>query len=77
MPSILIRSTQATMRNITVDDLFRLEQLGRHFGSAYAVSPDGRSIAFVLQRAKASATEHKFAQFDGRPKRGEPEHDPK
>src|SRR6476469_5948420 len=53
------------MRTLTVDDLFQLEQLGRNFGPTFAVSPAGDAIAFVLQRAKAQAVQHKYVRLRG------------
>lgn len=49
----------AGKRAFQVDDLFQIEQLGRYFGGPVSFSPDGRSLALVLQRAKATATLHK------------------
>ena len=53
------------MRTLTVDDLSELEHIGRHFGPTCAVAPDGRSIAFVLQRSRASTAQHKWVRLLG------------
>ncbi len=44
---------------LQVEDLFRLQQIGRYYGGAYSFSPDGKTIAYVLQRAKATTKNHK------------------
>jgi dipeptidyl aminopeptidase/acylaminoacyl peptidase len=44
---------------LTVDDLFRLEQIGWYFGGPFSFSPDGKILAYVVQRAKETATLHK------------------
>lgn len=43
-------------RPFTVEDQLDLEQLGRSFGGAVALSPDGRDVAFVVQRSRRTAT---------------------
>jgi dipeptidyl aminopeptidase/acylaminoacyl peptidase len=47
------------LRKLEVDDLFRLQQLGRYFGGPFGFSPDGKTLAYVLQRPKATASLHK------------------
>ncbi len=42
-----------------IDYLFRIEQIGSFFGGAYSISPDGETLAYVLCRAKETATLHK------------------
>jgi WD40 repeat protein len=44
---------------LQVEDLFRLQQIGRYYGGAFSFSPDGTTIAYVLQRAKATTKNHK------------------
>ncbi|VEP13033.1 hypothetical protein H1P_180015 [Hyella patelloides LEGE 07179] len=44
---------------LQVEDLFNLEQIGRYFGGAYTLSPDGKMLAHVVQRAKATTKNHK------------------
>jgi dipeptidyl aminopeptidase/acylaminoacyl peptidase len=46
-------------RPLTLDDLFRLEEIGRYFGGPVSFSPDGEQLAFVIGRAKSTATHHK------------------
>ncbi len=44
---------------LQVEDLFNLEQIGRYFGGGYSFSPDGKTLAYVVQRAKATTKNHK------------------
>ncbi|MDJ0571814.1 MAG: hypothetical protein QNJ53_22605 [Pleurocapsa sp. MO_192.B19] len=44
---------------LQVEDLFQLEQIGRYFGGAYSFSPDGKRLAYVVQRSKATTKNHK------------------
>ncbi len=53
------------MRKFEVDDLFRMEHLGRFYGGPFSFSPDGRSLAYVLQRPKETAALHKYPRLVG------------
>jgi acetyl esterase/lipase len=44
---------------LQIEDLFHLEQIGRYFGGAFSFSPDGKTLAYVVQRAKATTKNHK------------------
>jgi dipeptidyl aminopeptidase/acylaminoacyl peptidase len=44
---------------LQVEDLFQLEQIGSYFGGAFSFSPDGTTLAYVVQRAKATTKNHK------------------
>jgi dipeptidyl aminopeptidase/acylaminoacyl peptidase len=46
------------MRTLAVDDLFRIEQIGRYYGGPFSFSPHGGTLAYVLQRPKETATLH-------------------
>jgi dipeptidyl aminopeptidase/acylaminoacyl peptidase len=46
------------MRTLEVDDLFRIEQIGRYYGGPFSFSPAGGTLAYVLQRPKETATLH-------------------
>jgi dipeptidyl aminopeptidase/acylaminoacyl peptidase len=46
-------------RPLGINDLFNLYQFGQHCGgSPFAFSPDGRQLAFVIQRPKKTAQSH-------------------
>ena len=47
------------LRPFEVDDLFRLERLGWYYGGPFSFAPDGRTLAYVVERPKAMATDHK------------------
>ncbi|MEM8778895.1 MAG: hypothetical protein AAGF26_08505 [Cyanobacteria bacterium P01_G01_bin.49] len=47
------------LKFLQVEDLFHLEQIGRYYGGAYSFSPDGKTLAYVVQRAKATTKNHK------------------
>src|SRR5947209_8892533 len=49
---------RARMRTLAVDDLFRIEQIGRYYGGPFSFSPDGGTLAYVLQRPKETVTLH-------------------
>ena len=42
-----------------IDYLFRIEQIGRYFGGPFSIAPDGKMLAYVVQRAQETATLHK------------------
>lgn len=42
-------------RPLSLDDLFNVQELGNYFGGPIDFSPDGRSLAFVIQRARRTA----------------------
>lgn len=42
-------------RPLSLDDLLNLQQIGRYYGGSCNFSPDGRELAFVIQRAKRTA----------------------
>jgi dipeptidyl aminopeptidase/acylaminoacyl peptidase len=44
---------------LQIQDLFRLEQIGRYFGGGFSFSPDRKTLAYVLQRAKETTKNHK------------------
>ncbi|MBE9168858.1 PD40 domain-containing protein [Pleurocapsales cyanobacterium LEGE 06147] len=44
---------------LQIKDLFNLEQIGRYFGGGFSFSPDGKTLAYVVQRAKATTKNHK------------------
>jgi len=44
-------SVAQEQRTLTPDDLFRLEDVGDTFGGGFALSPDGKTLAYVRQRA--------------------------
>ncbi|MGF1539417.1 MAG: prolyl oligopeptidase family serine peptidase [Pleurocapsa sp.] len=44
---------------LQIEDLFNLEQIGRYFGGAFSFSPDGKTLAYVIQRAKVTTKNHK------------------
>ena len=46
-------------RLLLIEDLFNLEQIGRYYGGAYSFSPDGKTLAYVVQRAKSTTKNHK------------------
>jgi hypothetical protein len=46
------------MRTLEVDDLFRIEQIGCCYGVPFSFSPDGGTLAYVLQRPKETVTLH-------------------
>jgi hypothetical protein len=48
----------ARMRTLAVDDLFRIEQIGCCYGGPFSFSPDGGTLAYVLQRPKETVTLH-------------------
>ncbi|WP_319421116.1 S9 family peptidase [Pleurocapsa sp. FMAR1] len=48
-----------SVRLLLIEDLFNLEQIGRYYGGAYSFSPDGKTLAYVVQRAKATTKNHK------------------
>src|SRR5436305_12935694 len=48
----------ARMRTLEVDDLFRIEQIGRYYGGPFSFPPDGQTLAYVLQRPKETVTLH-------------------
>ena len=43
-------------RRLQVDDVLNLQQIGRGFGGPIAFSPDGRQLAFVIQRPQLTAS---------------------
>ena len=48
------------MRKLRVEDLFSLEQIGGYyFGGPFDFSSDGKTLAYVVQRAKKTATTHR------------------
>ncbi len=44
---------------LQVEDLFQLEQIGRYYGGAYSFAPDGKRLAYVVQRSKTTTKNHK------------------
>src|SRR5262245_37522341 len=44
------QSSSPTVRLITWDDLFNVQQLARYYGGGVAISPDGTLVAFAIQR---------------------------
>ncbi len=46
-------------KTLQIEDIFNLEQIGRYFGGGLNFSPDGKTLAYVLQRAKATTKNHK------------------
>ncbi|NJP22198.1 MAG: hypothetical protein HC763_27880 [Hydrococcus sp. CRU_1_1] len=44
---------------LQVENLFHLEQIGRYFGGGFSFSPDGKTLAYVVQRAKITTKNHK------------------
>lgn len=46
------------MKTLTVEHLFSLEQLGHYFGGPFSFSPDGKTLAYVLQRAEQTTRHH-------------------
>jgi Tol biopolymer transport system component len=44
---------------LQIEDIFRLEQIGRYFGGGFSFLPDRKTLAYVLQRAKETTKNHK------------------
>lgn len=52
-------------RNYEVNDIFKLESIGRYFGGPYAFSPNGESLAFTRVRPASTLVNHKWEYLWG------------
>ncbi|HEY6246336.1 MAG TPA: prolyl oligopeptidase family serine peptidase [Pyrinomonadaceae bacterium] len=55
LPSAVHTQSLTQKRKLQVDDVLNLYQIGRGFGGPIAFSPDGKQLAFVIQRPQLSA----------------------
>lgn len=51
-------------RKLQIDDMFRLEEIGRYYGGPYSFAPDG-ALAFTRTRPKAESLNHKYEYLWG------------
>jgi dipeptidyl aminopeptidase/acylaminoacyl peptidase len=54
-----------SMQLFSVEHLFQLEQFGRYFGGGFSFSPNGTTLAFVLQRSQSTTQRHQHPFLHG------------
>lgn len=47
------------LKILQINDILYLEQIGRYYGGAYSFSQNGKTLAYVVQRAKITTKNHK------------------